>query len=203
MDYEIIFYHAGKTAEIQALIDSSLNGISLHLRNVCAAVSPVELSKQLAVSVSRSRLIVVIGGDDECETVLGKVLTTKSGSISQETIESYGVRAVVRTVSGQAVVQLPGDTEDISCILDGLVQRLAEYFGTKPETDKKMPAEAAIKELDEKMASINRIKVNVSGSTAEKRTGSRLKKLKITIAVLLLLAAAQLGAASYLFITQM
>lgn len=206
MNYEMIFYHAGKTAEIQKLIDSSLSGFSMQLENAFAAVTPMELSKQLAKSVCRSRLILVIGGsgsEDDCDTILGKVLTPKSGSINENIIERYGVRAVIRTVSGQAVVQLSGDTEDISCILDELTSELSGFFGAKPVISENMPSDAAIKELDEKMASINRIKVTPTGSTAEKRSGSRLKKLKITIAVLLILAAAQLGAASYLFITHM
>ena len=201
MNYEMIFYHAGKTAEIQELIDSSLSGYSLRLGNVSAAADAKELSAQLAASVSRSRLILVIG-EEGSDRILSRVLTSSSESIREELIEGSGVRAVMRTVPGHAVIQLPGDTEDLSCIIDELTARIQEFFGLRPEKNDNISPIEAIKELDKKMASINRIKVTPSGSTAEKRRGGRLRALKITIAILLILAAAQLGAAAYLYITQ-
>ena len=168
----MIFYHAGKTAEIQELIDSSLSGYSLRLGNVSAAADAKELSAQLAASVSRSRLILVIG-EEGSDRILSRVLTSSSESIREELIEESGVRAVMRTVPGHAVIQLPGDTEDISCIIDELTARIQEFFGLRPEKNDNISPIEAIKELDKKMASINRIKVTPSGSTAEKRRGGR------------------------------
>ena len=79
---------------------------------------------------------------------------------------------------------------------------LSEIYGLEEKNDNAETSEDITDEIDKQLAQTKRVRVVSSGSTAEKRIESRLSALKATIAILLLLAALQIGAASYLFITQ-
>ena len=55
MEYEIIFYHSGKTAETERLIEKKFRRIGLSRRGSCASVKPSELGK--AGSLHSERLV--------------------------------------------------------------------------------------------------------------------------------------------------
>lgn len=207
MNYEIIFYHCTKTAEIQNTLSDGLSSAELSLSEACAAVSPKELAEKLAAAVKRSKLIFVIGGNDDgnesTEKVLKKVLSSGKADIRSEQIKIDGAVGIIKRASEQTIVLLSDSPEDITVILPCLRQKLAETYKLKNETHSTPLIENITKELDKQMSGTNRVRVAPVGVTAEKRNTKKLTGLKITIAILLLLAAAQLAAASYLYISQL
>ena len=107
------------------------------------------------------------------------------------------------TVGEQTIILLPDDTETVNSLIPAIQKKLSEIYHIKNDSIDPPDMDIVIKELDEQMAGTNRVKVTPSGSTAEKTKAASLKKIKVTIAILLILAAVQLGAASYLFITHL
>ncbi len=205
MNYEIIFYRSGKTSEIQNILSDRLGGISLSLNEACAAVSPKELTEMLGRAVKRDNLILIVGGEigkQNTDEVLDRILRSDKAEILLEEIESNGVVCKIRRAKEQTIIVLPDDTERIISVLPELKNKLMDIYKLEEESNDNGFPENIPDEIYKQMAQTKRVRVAPVGSTAEKRALSRLTALKATIAILLLLAAAQLGAASYLFMTQ-
>ncbi len=205
MLYEIIFYHSGKTAELQTMLEDGLATLGLRLAGGYASSDAVELSEKLAAAGKRRNIIFVIGGSEEgnkspCE-IIKKVITPKKSKLEEEKISSDNAECIIMTISEQSIILLPDDTEKLISLMPNIRKKLSERYGIKDETQDSTNVNSVIKELDTQMAETKRVRVSPSGSTAEKTKAETLKKLKIKIAVLLILAAAQLGAAAYLFLT--
>lgn len=205
MLYEIIFYHSGKTAELQTMLEDGLATLELRLAGGYASSDAVELSEKLAAAGKRRNIIFVIGGSEEgnkspCE-IIKKVITPKKSKLEEEKISSDNAECIIMKISEQSIIFLPDDTEKLISLMPNIRKKLSERYGIKDETQDSTNVNSVIKELDTQMAETKRVRVSPSGSTAEKTKAETLKKLKITIAVLLILAAAQLGAAAYLFLT--
>jgi len=203
--YEIIFYHSGKTAELQTMLEDGLATLGLRLAGGYASSDAVELSEKLAAAGKRRNIIFVIGGSEEgnkspCE-IIKKVITPKKSKLEEEKISSDNAECIIMTISEQSIILLPDDTEKLISLMPNIRKKLSERYGIKDETQDSTNVNSVIKELDTQMAETKRVRVSPSGSTAEKTKAETLKKLKIKIAVLLILAAAQLGAAAYLFLT--
>ena len=207
MLYEIIFYHSGKTAELQNIISSGLSPLSLDLRGACAAADAKELSDSLAAAGKRRKLIFVAGGAAEGANspaeIIKKVLKPKKGSLNEEKLILDKAEGIIMTVGEQTIILLPDDTETVNSLIPAIKKKLSEIYHIKNDSIDPPDMDIVIKELDEQMAGTNRVKVTPSGSTAEKTKAASLKKIKVTIAILLILAAVKLGAASYLFITHL
>ncbi len=205
MLYEIIFYHSWKTAELQTMLEDGLATLGLRLAGGYASSDAVELSEKLAAAGKRRNIIFVIGGSEEgnkspCE-IIKKVITPKKSKLEEEKISSDNAECIIMTISEQSIILLPDDTEKLISLMPNIRKKLSERYGIKDETQDSTNVNSVIKELDTQMAETKRVRVSPSGSTAEKTKAETLKKLKIKIAVLLILAAAQLGAAAYLFLT--
>lgn len=210
MKFEIIFYHSGKTSEIEHLISEGLEAVGLTLKNACAATTPEELSEKLSDSLKRTELVMIVGGmesgSQSTEAVLSKVLKPTGGKqIKEYDIKTEDhVAAKLKQSGRQTIVVIPDDPDDCQALIPSLRKKLAEIYSLRetlpdqPETDK------IYEELDRQLSSVKRVRVeNSTGMTAEKRNQHTLKSLKITIAILLVLAAVQLGAAAYLFLSQL
>ncbi len=206
MNYEIIFYRSGKTSEIQNLLSERLGEISLSLNEACAAVSPKELTEMLGRAVKRDKLILIVGGDtgkQGTEGILNKVLKSDKAEIFSKELSNNGdVVCCIKRAEDQTIVTLPDDTDRISAILPDLKKILTDTYKLNERVDKVDGFDDIAEDIDRQMARTKRVRVAPAGSTAEKRAESRLSALKATIVILLLLAALQIGAASYLFITQ-
>lgn len=206
MNYEIIFYRSGKTSEIQNFLSEKLSYISLYLSEACAAVSPKELTEILGRAVKRNKLILIVGdhtGNQSTESILDKILRSdKSDIISKHLKVDNNNVCSIKRANDQTIVILPDNTESIDSVLPELKSNLSEIYSLEEKNDNAEMSEDITDEIDKQLAQTKRVRVASSGSTAEKRIESRLSALKATIAILLLLAALQIGAASYLFITQ-
>lgn len=206
MNYEIIFYLSGKTAEIQSRLETALAPMSLTLEQAQAAVTPKELANMLSDATKKNRLVFIVGGQNQgkqsAAAVLKKVLGSKKGVIVSEKVESKGRFCEMKSVGEQSIVLLPDEPETADLLMPELKTKLSEKFKLKLPEEDTVSVEDITKELDRKMSGIHRVKIDQTGITAEKRLQSQLTKLRITIAVLLVLAALQLGAASYLFLSE-
>lgn len=205
MNYEIIFYHSEKTAELERLLSNRLSVLSLSQSDARAAVDPEELSSTLNAALKRSRLIFIIGGLDggiqSADNVMKKVLFPRKGSSLKKS--DLGQGASLIESSGQCIVLLPDSAGDTEKIIPELLPLLESIYHLKKEEQDKVEQDKIVEELDRELSQNKRVRVTPSGGTAEKHTRSRLGALKATIAVLVLLAAAQLGAAAYLFVSQL
>ena len=210
MDYEVIFYRSGKTSEIQNLLSDKLSDISLSLNEVYAAVSPKELTDTLSRSVKRSRLIFIAGDDTGKQgtaNLLNKILRSDKTDISLKELKNGDDTVCCIKRSGeQTIVVLPDDTENIKSVLPELKSNLSDIYDLEQKDDDtpipEVIAEDITENIDKQMSQVKRVRVTPSGNTAEKRANSILSSLKTTIAILLILAALQIGAALYLFLTQ-
>lgn len=206
MNYEIIFYRSGKTSEIQNLLSETFSEISLSLNEACAAVSPKELTEILGRAIKRNKLILIVGGDTgkySTENILDKVLRSDKSEILSETLNSNDDPICrIKRAKDQTIVTLPDDTDKISDILSDLKKNLSDIYKLKKNVDNETVNDNIAEDIDKQMARTKRVRVAPAGSTAEKRVEKKLSALKATIAILLLLAALQITAASFLFITQ-
>ncbi len=207
MKYEIIFYRSGKTAGLQNDLDSALSPASLELDNACAAISPKELSEELSAALKRTKLVFIIGGfDDSSEStdmILKKILRSRNGSIQTKSFFNGSSNCSAKTIGQQTIILLSDDIVFTEEFRNKLSVFLAEQYDLNIRNESSVSTDDTVKELDREMSSINRVKVASKGSTAEKRNKKKLNALKICIFILLLLAAAQLSAAAYLYFTQM
>ncbi len=205
MNYEIIFYHSGKTAELEKILADALEGLGLKQGGGYAAADPEELAAILSGVLKKRRLIFIIGGlDGGCQStdeILEKVLVPKEESALRDVV--LGGEGRLICCSKQTLVMLPDSATEVRGILQKLKEQLAGIYELEEEERPVAEIENVAEELDKELSSSRRERVTPTGMTAEKRNRSQLAALKATIAVLLVLAAAQLAAASYLFITQM
>lgn len=204
MDYEIIFYHSGKTAELENVLSGGL-GQGFRQKNACAAADPNELAGSLIKELKLCRMIVIIGGLDggiqSTDRILGDVLSPKN----ERDFDSrpLGKEGRLLRSGEQTIILLPDSATEIRSLLPELKKQLCGIYKIKEEEDTVADIDKVTEELDKNLAGTKRVRVAPTGMTAEKRNSRRQSALKATIAVLLVLAAAQLAAASYLFISQM
>lgn len=207
MNYDIIFYLSGKTSQLQYRIQKSLESPSLTFKSACAALEQKELEEKLSQAIKENSLVFIVGeqnsSEQSAEQVLEKVINSRNDNISSEKIKTDGGFCEIKTVGEQSIIFLPDDTEKTEKIMPELKEKLAKKYKLKFPVQDKVKIDDITKELDRTMGGINRVKLDRTGINAERKLRSQLKKLKITIAVLLVLAALQMGAASYLFISQM
>lgn len=204
MDFEIIFYHSGKTAELERVLSDGL-GRGFSQKNACAAADPDELAGSLIKELKLCRVIFIIGGLDggiqSTDAILRDVLSPKDEKDFESVPLDEGGR-LLRSGS-QTIILLPDSKTEIISILPKLKKQLCGIYNIKEEENAVADIDKVARELDNDLSGTNRIRVAPTGITAEKRNSKRKSALKATIAVLLVLAAAQLAAASYLFISQM
>ena len=88
MKYEIIFYHSGKTAQIEKTVNSELESSELELSLSSAAVTPEELAEELKKSLKRTDLVFVVGGLDggeqSTDNVLSIILSSNGSEVRSE-----------------------------------------------------------------------------------------------------------------------
>lgn len=205
MNYDIIFYHSGKTAELEKILASSLEGMGLYQRGAAAAADPEELSDALSDVLKKRKLIIIIGGMDggiqSTDCVLADVLSDKNGKKPEA--KPVGTDGRIMCSSDQTIVLLPDSGEDIRELLPELKEKLAKIYDLSDSSCRVPEIDNVTGELDEELSRQNRERVAPVGMTAEKRNRKQLDSIKLTIAVLLVLAALQLAAASYIFLNYM
>ena len=202
MNYDIIFYHSGKTAELERVLSMALEGMGLQQRGAEAAADPVELFDTLSGVLKKRKLIFIIGGMDggiqSTDSVLSDVLTDKNGK--KPAAKPVGNDGRMLRSSDQTIILLPDYSEEIGKLMPELKEKLGEIYKLSDETVEPPEIEKVADELDNELSKSKRERVAAVGMTAEKRSRRQLDAIKAAIAVLLVLAAAQLAVASYIFL---
>lgn len=206
LDYEIIFYHSGRTAEIEKAINQRLEKTGMNMSQSAAAVSPAELADMLSESLDRSEMVIIVGGLDggrqSTENVLSAVLSTNGSKMKSNKIvdESGNVSYMIRCLE-QTILVFPDETEIITSMLDAkIISELAEIYKLKPVQKNTPSIDEIASELDRQLAGISRTRTNISADSNKVPKKSFIG-LKISIAVLTALAALQLAAAGYIYFT--
>lgn len=142
MEYEIIFYHSGKTSETERLLDKKLTRLHLTRRTSTAAVTPEELANALQKSLTACDLVVIIGGLDgghqSTDSILSLILSAKGDSLHCEKLVddeenlAYCIRA-----EKQCLLVFPDDPDIMEEMLDKrlLSELKKEYTLREEETD--------------------------------------------------------------------
>lgn len=206
LDYEIIFYHSGRTAEIEKAINQRLEKTGMNMSQSAAAVSPAELADMLSESLNRSEMVIIVGGLDggrqSTENVLSAVLSTNGSKMKSNKIvdESGNTSYMIRCLE-QTILVFPDETEVITSMLDAkIISELAEIYKLKPVQKNTPSIDEIASELDRQLAGISRNRTNISADSNKVPKKSFIG-LKISIAVLTALAALQLAAAGYIYFT--
>ena len=117
MDYELIYYTAGRTAEVERVLDKNLSQMGLSHSAGEAATTTSELANALAKRLKKSQLIFVIGGlnggYDSTDKVLSKILVTNDSNVFSKRVDGeknsgYSIRAI-----GQTIVILPDEPDEV------------------------------------------------------------------------------------------
>lgn len=208
LNYEIIFYHSGKTAEIEQTISSKLSSVEMELSQSVAATSPTELAEFLGLSLDRVDAVIIVGGLDggkqSTDNVLSTVLSTNGSKMeSKKIIDENDNSSYIIKCRDQVITVFPDETSVIANMLDKkLISELKETYKLKQKKDDTPPIEKITKELDRQLSSMGRTRVNVQRVSAEEdiKPGRGLKVLKIAVIVLGTLSVVQLLAAGYLYL---
>ena len=123
MEYEIIFYHSGKTFEAERLLDRKLSGLHLTRRLSAAAVTPEELADQLSGCLSRCNIIVIIGGLDggqqSTDSILSMILSAQGDSLHcEKLLDEEDNPAYYICAEQQCILVLPDDPAVMETMLD-------------------------------------------------------------------------------------
>ena len=165
MNYEIIFYHSGRTAETECLLEKRLNRFKLERSKTTAATDPEELVSNLNNALKRTELIFICGGLDgsrqSTDSVLSAVLSAGSGKlISEKLIDEKGNIAYIIRAERQLIIAVPDDPEVISGMSDKRIRdELQAIYSLEPDEDEKPSIDEITQKLDEqlKAASSSRI----------------------------------------------
>ena len=146
MEYEIIFYHSGKTFEAERLLDRKLSGLHLTRRLYAAAVTPEELADQLSGCLSRCNIMVIIGGLDggqqSTDSILSMILSAQGDSLHcEKLLDEEDNPAYYICAEQQCILVLPDDPAVMETMLDKrLLSVLKEKYVLGDEEQEEVPS---------------------------------------------------------------
>lgn len=146
MEYEIIFYHSGKTFEAERLLDRKLSGLHLTRRLSAAAVTPEELADQLSGCLSRCNIMVIIGGLDggqqSTDNILSMILSAQGDSLHcEKLLDEEDNPAYYICAEQQCILVLPDDPAVMETMLDKrLLSVLKEKYVLGDEEQEEVPS---------------------------------------------------------------
>ena len=205
MNYEIIFYHSGKTAETERLIEKYFGKLKLKKRSSGAAVSPAELAAMLGKSLKKTDVVVIIGGLDggkqSTDAILSSVLSSKGSSMECEKLLDDDENISYMLSAGrQSILVFPDETEIIGKMLEmRIMSRLKKKYSLTEEDDDVPSFESVKKELERQLEGQDRA---VSGYASEyvKKEKTNLNKLKLCIVAVAALGVVLMSAAVILLV---
>ena len=173
MEYEIIFYHSGRTAEIERLLEKRLEALDLSRRISAAAADPEELSEMLRKSMSGCELIFVVGGLDNSkkstDNVISSVLSSEKGLSSERLIDDDENTAYLIRSEKQLIAVVPDDTEVIEKMLEKkIVSRIKSVFSVSEQNDEKPSINEIKEELDRQLSELGRTRTSVQSQADDK-----------------------------------
>ena len=200
MDYEIIFYHSGKTAETERLLERKLSRIGLERKASTAAMSPSELAQCLKRALSRSCAALIIGGLDgsrqSADSILSAVLAPNAGKLrSERLLDENGNEAFLIRSGRQCIILFPDETEIIEEMLDKrMLSEMKKFFDLTEDEDDGPSIDEVTKELRRHLSGMSPAGSSYALKYAEKQK-RELKLLKILFISLACIGAALIAAA--------
>lgn len=187
MNYDILFYHSGKTAETERLIEKYFRKLKLKKRSSYAAVSPSELAGRLERSLKKSDIVVIIGGLDggrqSTDAILSSILSSKASVLDcEKLIDDDDNISYIISAGKQCILVFPDETEVIGTMLElRIVSRLKKKYSLNEESEDIPSFESVKKELERQLEGQD---MNSSGYAAEyvRNEKTKLNRLKICIA---------------------
>lgn len=213
MKYEIIFYHSGKTAQIEKTVNSELESSELELSLSSAAVTPEELAEELKKSLKRTDLVFVVGGLDggeqSTDNVLSIILSSNGSEVrSEKLVDDEKNTSYLLKCKNQTIVVFPDDIEFIEKMLRAkIILELRKKYSLKYEEGERPQMDKITKELDSQLSGMNRVRtsIGISNDSPPRNTeGNKiLKRMKTAVIILLALGCIQIVAAGILFFTNL
>lgn len=206
LNYEVIFYHSGKTSEIEKVISSKLSPVEMEMSQSFAATIPTELAEFLGRSLDRSDVVIIVGGLDggkqSTDNVLSTVLSTNGSKMkSNKIVDDNGNNGYIIRCLEQTIIVLPDETAVISNMLDKkIVSELSQIYKLKQKANNTPSIESITNELDRQLASMGRVRTSVL-TEEEQKPKKSLKGIKAAIIILIALSILQLLSAGYLYLT--
>ena len=123
MEYEIIFYHSGKTAECERLLEKRFSKLGLSALPSTAATDPASLASELQQALSCSDIVIIIGGLDggrqSTDSILSQILSAeKERPDCEKLVDDNDNIAYFLKAGDQCIVVLPDETEVMEGMLD-------------------------------------------------------------------------------------
>lgn len=188
MDYELIYYTAGRTAETERILDKKLSTLGLSHSAGAAATNKSELADALAKSLKKSRLIFVIGGlnngYDSTDKVLSKILVSDDVNVFSKRIDGENTSGYIIRAKTQTIVVLPDNPEETEFMLNnGVISDLAETYSLIIPDMESVDIEGVITRLDEELSGVNRVRL--ISAPPKPKLYKRSRRAKAIIGVLL------------------
>ena len=188
MNYEIIFYHSGRTSETEKLLNKKLSPYGVERAGSIAAITPTDLAKELEAALDRSRLVIIIGGLDggrqSTDTILSSILSSGSGMTSEKLIDNEENISYIIKSEDRTIVVLPDEPDIISEMLDKrIISELRRRYSLTSEKDDSPTIESVVSELDKQLSKMDRTRTSI-GNEFMRREEQSLKRLKVLIIAL-------------------
>lgn len=192
MDYELIYYTAGKTAEVERVLDKNLSQMGLSHSAGEAATTTSELANALAKSLKKSQLIFVIGGlnngYDSTDKVLSKILVTNDSNVFSKRVDGEKNSGYIIRAIGQTIVILPDEPDEVSNILkNGIISDLAITYSLKAPKEEADNVEDIMQNLDESLSGVRRTRL--ISAPPKPKLYKRSRRAKVIIGILIALGA--------------
>lgn len=192
MDYELIYYTAGRTAEVERVLDKNLSQMGLSHSAGEAATTTSELANALAKKLKKSQLIFVIGGlnngYDSTDKVLSKILLTNDSNVFSKRVDGEKNSGYIIRAIGQTIVILPDEPDEVSNILkNGIISDLAITYSLKTPKEETNNVDDIMQNLDESLSGVQRVRL--ISAPPKPKLYKRSRRAKVIIGVLIALGA--------------
>ncbi len=188
MDYELIYYTSGRTAETERVLDKELSPLGLIHSAGAAATDKSELADILEKGLRKSRLIFVIGGlndgYDSTDKVLSKILVSNDESVSSKRIDGENTSGYIIRSKEQTIVVLPDDPEETERMLQGgVISELAEVYSLTVPEKKPSDIDNVMKKLDDELSQVDRVRL--ISAPPKPKLYKRSPRAKVIIGILI------------------
>lgn len=189
MEYEIIFYHSGKTAECERLLEKRLSKLGLSALPSTAATDPASLASELQQALSCSDIVIIIGGLDggrqSTDSILSQILSAeKERPDCEKLVDDNDNIAYFLKAGDQCIVVLPDETEVMEGMLDKrIMKELIKQYSLTEQKDDTPPIETVTSTLRKQLSEMERSHPSRSGTYADQQRREMKKLLTAAVAV--------------------
>lgn len=160
MESEVIFYIAGKTAANETQLKKSLLDVNISVSSICFATDVKKFLRLLETAISRSKIIIIIGGlddfsDNNVIKILSKALNIKLKNDDLPLLDgvcilenSWGANGSFLESGEQSICVLPDDPKQIDVIMNKQLKTILSKKYKLPIQSCILPTEHFFKDFD-------------------------------------------------------